>query len=352
MTGTSHFPPPSSAFQVKRATFKTLSNEVITSDSVKETKFLRRKAPSSFDVPEHTVDEHSSQDFQELFYLTNTQSPNPVFNPDMVLPTIALTQPASSRKPLMKQSSTTFLSMLKSKTALHPQLFQMSKSDSVDLPKRGKSAPNSPELLKTRTQAKNQDRSSVITSASESYSQGDVRIDETLEAPMATSRSGEVVSSNGSCVAERGGLSDNSSVLSGDFEMLSSSWGAVPSILSHDNSASGLEEQHNSVSNVGKCDEILVVISPTSESVGKSLGASNLQASGGQQRETFTDSEPLHVVLMDEGRGDRSKSPNLEEEQSQTRRQEAGEEGDVVGVHRWRECTKAEDRYVCLIHPI
>ncbi len=223
---TGHFPyslVPSSSFQVpqdpsslivrKRAAFKlsksnTLSDE--PSHRKGESK-LKGKSPS-FDVPER-------DDIGGL--CRSPLSPIPAVNPDMVLPTISFTegdQVIPRRKPLLKKS--TFLADLRTKTPLPSQLLQ---SSTTELPKRGKSAPASPDTSKGRKNT-NYESLSVISIAAKSYSQGDVRQPAQVTHPVCDSDSdisGECFASDGgssgSCVAERGELSDVAS--SDDFEM-------------------------------------------------------------------------------------------------------------------------------------
>lgn len=200
---------PSSLIVKKRAAFKHSRSNTIADQTVRPKsgylKLLGRSPSFEFGRSQRSV--------QSPF-----PSPLPANNPDIVLPTIALTdseQVIPRRKPLLKESS--FLVELHTKTPLQGPLLQ---SPSKQIPKRGKSAPASPNLSRNSSL-------SAVSSVSKSYSQDDVR--ELLEGAQKSGDRDFNASDeeNGSCVAEKGEFSDVAS--SSDFEMFCESEDMVPS---------------------------------------------------------------------------------------------------------------------------
>lgn len=178
-------------------------------------------------MPEHTTKCHQI-------------SPLPFSNKDFVLPTINLTETeVPERKPLMKQSSTEFLTLLKTKASRQHKLLQSSKFRSVDLPAHAKSAPSSPHWLRKPHQTIvgsdlifsqwDMDKCGVAAAASPEPCGEQSKLDTSWELPGEQVASGNASfelrdeqgaaagggnSGTGSCVAEQGQLSDVA--LSGD----------------------------------------------------------------------------------------------------------------------------------------
>lgn len=179
----------------KKATFKLTRSKTLASEATDSLGNKKMGRPLSVDIPECDEHENSTEDLLKAQRTQSSPLPLPASSPDMVVPTIALAR-ISPRKPLVRQSSSTFLSDLKIQAPLLSKL----PVPSVDLPKRGKSAPNSPNIEKDRKGL--EWKLGIMKHANKCYSQGDMR-----QLVDSATSDGD----SGSCVAERGEMSDSSS---------------------------------------------------------------------------------------------------------------------------------------------
>lgn len=229
----------------KRATFRSnrgnsLFDETISHDTYRpgSNRFHPTRHAPSFDTSQFIAEEEelSSLQFQDSGKKMNrsSQSPMPIYNPDMVLPTINFIKNDSlvpKRKPLVKQSSTTFLDELR--TSLQPRV---SKSSAFRTLVKGKSAPVSPEFS-DENESSSKNVLPVVSRAGRSYSQEDLRVGSpkvVVGPPAVAGRTPSSTASDddggsGSCVANLGELSEAASL--GDAEMPcnsnSNSWDVI-----------------------------------------------------------------------------------------------------------------------------